>query len=47
MIGKSIAEKGIGARSFMQDAINQSKKRFILDLKKGLLKDLTTNLTIE
>ena len=47
MIGKSIAEKGIGARSYMKDAIEESKKRFILDLKKGLLKDLTTNLTIE
>tara|TARA_R110001599_G_scaffold347011_1_gene572868 strand:+ start:9240 stop:9815 length:576 start_codon:yes stop_codon:yes gene_type:complete len=47
MIGKSIAEKGIGARSYMKDAIEESKKRFILDLKKGILKDLTTNLTIE
>ena len=47
MIGKSIAEKGIGARSYMKDAIEESKKRFILDLKRGLLKDLTTNLTIE
>tara|TARA_R110000782_G_scaffold32436_2_gene79085 strand:- start:6477 stop:7052 length:576 start_codon:yes stop_codon:yes gene_type:complete len=47
MIGKSIAEKGIGARSYMADAIEESKKRFIVDIKKGLLKDLTTNLTIE
>tara|TARA_R110000823_G_scaffold315684_1_gene449703 strand:+ start:14321 stop:14896 length:576 start_codon:yes stop_codon:yes gene_type:complete len=47
MIGKSIAEKGIGARSYMKDAIEESKKRFILDLKRGILKDLTTNLTIE
>ena len=47
MIGKSIAEKGIGARAFYKDAIEQSKKRFIVDVKKGLLQDLVTNLTIE
>ena len=47
MIGKSIAEKGIGARAFYKDAIEQSKKRFIVDVKKGLLQDLVTNLTVE
>ena len=40
MIGKSIAEKGLGARGFMADAIDETKKRFAISLKEGLIKDL-------
>ena len=44
MIGKSIAEKGIGARGYMSDAIDETKRRFVVLLKEGLIKDLTTGL---
>lgn len=47
LIGKSIAEKGLGARSFMADAIQETKNRFVVALKEGLLKDLTTGLDIK
>tara|TARA_R110000744_G_scaffold106225_2_gene202453 strand:+ start:4356 stop:4937 length:582 start_codon:yes stop_codon:yes gene_type:complete len=47
MIGKSISEKGLGARSYMADAIEETKKRFVVALKEGLLKDLTTGLDIK
>tara|TARA_R100001244_G_scaffold110136_1_gene81458 strand:+ start:480 stop:1073 length:594 start_codon:yes stop_codon:yes gene_type:complete len=46
MIGKSIAEKGLGARSYMADAIDETKKRFVVALRDGLLKDLTTGLNV-
>jgi len=46
MIGKSIAEKGLGARSYMADAIDETKRRFVVALKEGLLKDLTTGLNV-
>jgi len=47
LIGRSISEKGLGARSFMADAIEETKKRFVIALKEGLLKDLTTGLDIK
>ena len=47
MIGKSIAEKGLGARSFMADAIEQTKRRFVLSLKEGLLKDLRNSIEVK
>jgi len=47
MIGKSIAEKGLGARSFMADAIDETKRRFAIALKDGILKDIRTAIEIK
>jgi hypothetical protein len=47
VIGKSIAEKGLGARGFMADAIDETKRRFAISLKEGLLKDLRNSIEIK
>lgn len=47
MIGKSIAEKGLGARAFMSDAISETKRRFVISLKEGLLKDLRNAVEVK
>ena len=47
MIGKSISEKGLGARGFMADAISETKNRFAISLKEGLLKDLRNAIEIK
>ena len=46
-IGRSIATSGLSARHYMRSAIEESKKRFVLNLKEGLLKDLTTGINIK
>jgi len=47
VIGKSIAEKGLGARGFMADAIDETKRRFAISLKEGLLKDLRNSIEVK
>lgn len=39
LIGRSIANKGIAPRHFFKDAIEETKKRFVLDLARGMVKD--------
>ena len=47
MIGKRIAEKGLKSRGFMIDAIEETKNRFRVNLKEGLLKDLRNAIDIK
>ena len=47
MIGKSITEKGLKARGFMADAIDETKRRFAVSLKEGLLKDLRNAVEVK
>jgi len=46
LIGRSIATKGISPREFMKDAIRETKSRFAVNLKDGLLKDLRNSIKI-
>ncbi len=43
LIGRSIANKGIAPRHFFKDAIEETKKRFIVDLARGMVKDTFKN----
>ena len=47
VIGRSIASEGLSPREFMKDAIRETKKRFVADLSKGILKDLRTGLNVK
>ena len=47
MIGKIITEKGLKARGFMADAIDETKRRFAISLKEGILKDLRNSIEIK
>jgi hypothetical protein len=47
MIGKSITEKGLGARGFMADAIEETKQRLAISLKDGIVKDLRNAIEIK
>ena len=44
LIGKSIANKGIAPRHFFKDAVQETKKRFVIDLANGMIRDTFTNL---
>ncbi|QDP57691.1 MAG: hypothetical protein Unbinned6486contig1001_6 [Prokaryotic dsDNA virus sp.] len=46
LIGRSIATTGLSARGYMKSAIEETKKRFILNVKEGLVKDLVTGLNL-
>ena len=46
MIGRSIATKGLSPRNYMQDAIEETKQRFRVNLREGLVKDLKTGLNL-
>lgn len=39
LIGRSIANKGIAPRHFFKNAIEETKKRFVVDLAQGMIKD--------
>ena len=43
LIGRSIANKGIAPRHFFKDAIEETKKRFVIDLARGMVKDTFKN----
>jgi len=43
LIGKSIANKGIAPRHYFRDAIQETKKRFVMDLANGMIRDTFTN----
>jgi len=47
LIGQSIAAKGLGARSFMADAIDETKRRFAINLRDGLLKDMRNAIQVK
>ena len=43
LIGRSIATKGISPRHYFKDAIEETKKRFVVDLARGMVKDTFKN----
>ena len=44
LIGRSIANKGIAPRHYFKDAIEETKKRFVMDLANGIVRDTFKNL---
>lgn len=43
LIGRSIAQKGISPRGYFKSAIEETKKRFVIDLANGMVKDTFKN----
>ncbi|QDP66846.1 MAG: hypothetical protein Unbinned5213contig1001_34 [Prokaryotic dsDNA virus sp.] len=39
LIGRSIANKGIAPRHYFKDAIEETKKRFVMNLSRGMIRD--------